>query len=142
MAGVHPYSALQSFLQEQFHGIYPVVDFDAVESAMEQAEDPFLVLEEIIAQENTVGFGSPDGMCVRESGSIAVHCFSPAPHGSNATRRIADEVRNTLRFRNLDGVRITELSAPDPGELMNAGLWAAAALLVSYEWDSQYARPT
>ena len=142
MAGTHPYDAIKRFLQDRLSSAYQIIDMDEIDPVLEQEENPFLTLEEVVAQEEAVGIGDPSGLCVRETGTIIVHCFSPAPHASGATRSIGDSVRGLLRFQRFDGVRIVNVGAPDPGELMNSGVWSSASLLLTYEWDQHLAIPT
>lgn len=111
-----------------------VLDFDQIDPTLEQSSDTFLALESILGDEEVVAIGTPANVASRERGSIACHCFVPAPESSGVARSVADNIRDLLRMQRINGVRIMNVTTPDV-EMMNNGLWTAAAVLISYERD-------
>lgn len=134
MASATAYDTIRTHLVNAFSGVYPVVDFDTIDTTLENGTDAFLALEEVSASEALVAFGDETNLCNRESGIIIVHCFTPAPESSATARSIADAVRNSLRHQILGPVRITQVQPPDL-ELMNSGLWTAGASAINYDYD-------
>ena len=140
MSSTTAYDAVFGFLSDTFGRSYAVLNIDDIESAIEQYTDPFLVLESVTSSQALTAFGDPCGLCHRETGVMVVHGFTPAPESSRAARAIADTIADAVRLQVINGVRVTSVSPPDI-ELTNEGLWSAAAVALSYEYDTQYARP-
>lgn len=139
MASSSVYNALKNYVQAQFAGVYPVLDADDIEPAIEQGDAPFLALEELPGDEQLSAFGNSDELCMRETGVLLIHGFVPSPESSSTARSIVDSVRDTMRHKTIDGIRITATTPPDQ-ELMNEGLWGASVTAVSYEADFKYDR--
>ena len=140
MSSTIVYNAIKADLQQLYDGIYPVIDFDAIEPALQQSTDSFLTLEELTSSEDMIGIGDLSVICLREQGAVVIHCFTPAPQSSSAARQIADTVRASLQYRNIGGIRITNTSPPDV-QMMNNGLWTSGAISVSYEYDTHIPIP-
>jgi|GEM_PF-5697256 len=139
MASSRTYSALKDYLQAQFSGVYPVLDADDIEPELLQGSNAFLAIEELSGDEQLAGFGDPTSLCMRETGTLLVHAFTPSPESSEQARAIVDSVRDVMRLRTIDGIRITGVTPPD-SELLNEGLWGAAATAILFDYDSHHSR--
>lgn len=139
MASTLVYSTLLAELQAAMAPV-PVVDWDTIDNAIEQQQAPFIALEELYAEEIIPSFGDPTAMCVREDSTIQVHCFVPAPESSAVGRTLAEQVQNALRMRRQNGVRVLDVSPPDP-VLFNDGLWTSYSVLVDLQADRHVAQP-
>lgn len=133
MASTAVYSSIKAFLQGQFAPI-PVLDFDQIETAMQQQQNPFLVLQEVYALEDLIGIGDPTSLCIREESAVVVHAFVPAPESSAAVRTLAEQVQTAMRARQFPQVRVTRVSPPDL-EGLNDGLWSTAGVSVDLQHD-------
>lgn len=140
MASVQTYSEIKSGLQGQFGGAYPVLDFDDIEPALEQGTAPFIAIEEVVQNEEGNGFGDPSQICQREEGVIVIHFFVPAPESSGTARGLAESVQDFMRYRTFTQVTVFSVSPPDV-EMMNNGLWTAAAIALTYHRDFHVAIP-
>lgn len=139
MASTRVYSELKSLLQARFAPT-PVLDWDAIDDQIEQGNAPFIALEELFSEEEIPSFGDPTSMCIRETSSIQIHCFVPAPESSDAGRRLAEDAQDALRMRRQNGVRILDVSPPDPISF-NDGLWTSYAVTVDVQADRHVAQP-
>lgn len=120
---------------------YPVIDFDQIEETLQQGSDIFIALEEIVGEDVMLSFGNPDSVCTRENGSIIVHCFTPAPESSQASRVVAQEIKELFfHSQTIDGVRVVSVTPPDV-ELSNDGLWGAGSVAIIFAYD-QYRATT
>ena len=140
MASSAVYTEIKSGLQGQFSPPFPIIDFDEIDPTLEQGTAPFMALEEVVQNEEGIGFGDPQNLCQREEGVLLVHLFTPAPHASNAARALADQVQDYTRYRIFNGVRIHIAAPPDVG-MMNNGLWCAAAVALTYRREFHVAKP-
>lgn len=140
MASVSVYDAIKNFLATTFNGVYQVLDFDEIDPVLEQGQEAFIALEETPGTEELIGFGDETNLCTREDGVLILHCFTPGPEASAAARTFADQVRDSLRYQVLSGVRILDVDPPDLVGLNN-GLWASATSSVNFEFNFHSARP-
>ena len=138
MASSVPYNEIKNHLVN--NSVYKVIDYDEIEPVLSQYAEPFIALEEILADEEQIGFGNPMQLCHQENGIILVNCFTPSPHSSAIARDIADHLRGLLRLRVLNGVRVIDVGGPDPGSL-NDGLWSYYSFPVDYSWEQFYMKP-
>ena len=143
MASVTVYSKIKDAVALALAGNHEVIDFDSIETRLQQEsnrygdlERPngFVALEELNASEVQTSMGDPTATCMTERGVILAHIYTPAPESSNSARKIADTLRDALRLRNFDGVRVTSVDPADP-ELMNEGLWSSAGAAIYYDYD-------
>lgn len=140
MSSTTVYNEIKGYLQSVFNGVYPIIDFDEIEPNLGQGEAPFIALEEVTSDEQQIGIGDLTAVCLRESGAIIVHCFTPSPQSSASARSIAETIQQSLRFRTINQVRMYEVTPPDL-EMMNNGLWTAGAVAASYEYDTHVPHP-
>ena len=139
MASSAVYDELKTTLEAAFPAS-PVIDYDQIETALQQGTDAFFVLEETSGSEDQLAFGDETNICQREEGVIVVWCFTPAPEGSNAARTIADSVRDVLRpYDSATGLKVLRVEPPDI-EMSNNGLWAAAISAINYQYNFYYSR--
>lgn len=135
MASTHVYSEFKGYITTAVAGAYPILDYDQIEPQLEQGSDPFIVLEEITGDEEMVAFGDPAAVCVVEAGAMLIHCFNRAPEASNASRQMAETIKNLFHIsQNLNGVRVVSVTPPEV-ELMDDGMWGAGSVAVNYEYD-------
>ena len=139
MASPIVYDTIKAYLQAQFAPL-SVIDYDQIDTALEQGTDPFLMIQEVFETETEIAIGDPGGICLRQEVDLLVQCFVPAPESSDVARRQAEAVKDALRFRTLSGVRITGASPPEAGE-MNDGLWTRYGCTVTAEWDTHVPLP-
>ena len=141
MASTHVYDEMKAFLQTAVTPV-PVLDWDKLDSALQQREDPFIVLEELFCDEIVASFGDPSGICIRETASIQCHCFVPAPESSSAGRTLAESVQQAFRLQQFQGVRVLDVTPPEPniGEL-NDGIWSSVSVITDMTMDRIEAIP-
>lgn len=139
MASTVVYNEIKGHLQTQFAPM-PVLDFDQLEPALEQQQNNFLVLEEVVTFEELIGIGDPQNLCVSENAVFLVHVFVPAPESSAVARALCDQVQASLRFQTLNDVRVNEANPGEPGAL-NDGLWTSYNTAVSVDYYQHVARP-
>lgn len=139
MASTYVYNALKSFIATAMAPAR-ILDFDEIDTALQQGTDGFFVLEESRGDEKQISFGDPQSMCHREEGVIQIHGFAPAPGSSGAARQAVDNVRDALRLQKPSGVHVRSVGAPEQ-ESLNDGLWSVASAPILYRWDSHYASP-
>ena len=139
MASTVVYTTIKSFLQTQFSPM-PVLDYDQIEPALEQGTDPFMLLQEIFETEGHVAIGDPTGICVRQEADFLVQCFYPSPESSAAARAQAEAVKDAMRFRTINQVRVTGASPPESGA-MNDGLWTRYGCAITVEYDTHIPLP-
>jgi hypothetical protein len=139
MASVQAYNNLKNHLIT-VHAPLQVIDFDSIETVLEQSNDSFLCLEELSSLEDMIGFGDPTNLCIREVSAIAIHALVPAPESTGLARQLAENVQNDLRFRILNGVDIMDIEPPVP-DFMNAGLWTSYSVTVLIKVDRHVAKP-
>lgn len=136
MASPEVYEVTKSYLQDLFSQAYSILNIDDVDARLQQGKEPFMVLEDAAAEEEMVSFGSVSNRCMRESGSMVVHCFVPSPASSDHARDLARTVQVNLRHKNIGDVRFMDVSPPDI-EFANNGLWTSGAVIAYYEYDSK-----
>ena len=139
MASAHCYDEIKAYLQGAMTPM-AVLDWDQIESTLEQSNNQFLALEESYADEELIAFGNPQALCMREIGALIIHCFVPAPESSGVARALAGQVQNQIRLQRISGLRIISSDPPEV-DRMNDGLWTTAAVPVAYEYDYFVARP-
>ena len=116
------------------------MDYDEIDTAVEQQQTSFLCLQEINSIEDFMAFGDPTALCVREISSFVIHVLVPAPESASVARQLAEQVQQDLRFRIVDGVTVSEVSPPEPG-ILNDGLWTSYHVTVLTAVDRHVARP-
>jgi hypothetical protein len=142
MASTHVYDETKALLQGQFSPTYQVLDFDQIETTLTRTgQNAFIALEEITETEAGNAFGDPSAICQRQEGVLVVHFFTPAPvatpggqASSNTARSLAESVQDFMRYKTYSGIRIVLATPPDL-EVLNSGLWTAAAIALSYQYD-------
>lgn len=139
MATTFAYDPLKQYLETTFAPI-PVIDFDTIDTALEQSTNNIIAIEEASSEEYLAAFGDPANLCVREEGLILIHVLVPAPESSNAARTMAQAIQQELRFRPFTPMRITNVTPPEP-DFMNDGLWTGYGVLVQYTVDRYIPRP-
>ena len=139
MASAQAYVDFKSFLQGRMTPI-PVIDFDQIDTALQQATGQFLALEESYSEDIENGFGDPNNVCMREESEIIIHCFVPAPESSSIARALADRVANELRYQRINDLRVVRTSGAEP-EGLNDGLWSLFLLPVLIHYDRHIALP-
>ena len=155
MASTHVYTETKNLLQGQFSAGYSLLDFDEIDSVVMKAGDtPFMAIEEVTDDEALSAFGNPQGLCQRQQGVIVVHAFVPAPTtaafavppggpprpSSFIAREVIEQVQAFMRYQQYANIRIVSVTPPDV-ELLNNGLWTAAAVAISYVYDFKVAMP-
>lgn len=140
MSSATVYSEIKDFLVAAFSGTYQILDFDEIDTALEQGDAPFLVLEETAGDETLISFGDRSSLGHREQGVIGILIFAENPAGSNTARNIAESVRDALRLQTIGGVVIQSVAPPEH-ERLGRGLWAVASSAISYRWDMTRAAP-
>jgi hypothetical protein len=138
MSSVFVYNEIKNFLQEQFPEDQ-VIDIDTIDTALRQGTGRFICLEEAISSNFISGFGDPGNICVRESSSFMVHAFVPAAESSALARQYAEDIQNSLVFRNLNGIEIDDVDPPDM-EILNDGLWSTATVTLFVTYDRHVAK--
>jgi hypothetical protein len=139
MASPVIYDTIKAFLQAQFAPL-SVIDYDQIDTVLEQGTDPFLMIQEVFETETEIAIGDPNGICLRQEVDLLVQCFVPAPESSGVARLQAEAVKNALRYQRLSGIRIVGASPPEAGE-MNDGLWTRYGCTVTAEMDTHVAIP-
>lgn len=133
MARELTYETIKAHLVTTFTPM-PVIDFDTIDTAMEQQSAPFICLEDVTSDEEVVGFGDPDNICVREESAFLIHAFVPAPESARLARNLGDRITAALRLQYLQRVRVVSVSPPEM-ELQNDGLWTASAVTLMTSAD-------
>jgi hypothetical protein len=139
MSTTVPYQELKAYLQTAFQPT-PVLDFDSIDPQLEQSNNPFLCIEEIVGFEDLISIGDPSALCFREEVDFLVHAFVPSPESSALARQLAEQVMVSLRLRNLGATRVSKLEPPEP-EDANDGLWTVYGITVSLINDFRFAAP-
>jgi hypothetical protein len=130
------YNAYKNFLiafQDKNGKSYPVLDYDSIEPAIQQGNEPFLVLNELYSDAENTSIGTPLSKCMLEIGEIEIQCFVPSPESHAEARELCQEVRTAIR--NLrDGDVVAEEPSPPSVDVMNEGLWSVAVTSSPYEY--------
>jgi hypothetical protein len=139
MASVQVYDTVKNLLVAA-HAPIPVIDYDVIDNRLEQTPARFLCIEEVFSDEEVTGIGDPQSVCVTELSSLTVFCYVPAPESSNAARRLAEQVQDSLRLQDVNHVRVLDVTPP---QLLGAndGLWTAYYVTVEIEMDRHVALP-
>lgn len=139
MASTAIYDDLKGFLQGALAPM-PVLDFDQIETVLQQQNNQMLVLEEVYAGEDVIAFGSPREICMREEAEFIVHAFVPAPESAAVARALSDQVTQVLRFQRINDLRISRVGRGEPEDL-NDGLWTAFSISTTVFRDHHVALP-
>ena len=139
MATQAAYDAVKTYLSTTFSPT-SVVDYDEIDTVIEQQNVSFFCLQEINSIEDFLAFGDPSALCVREISSFIVHVLVPAPESASVARQLAEQVQTGLRFRILDSVTVSEVAPPEPG-ILNDGLWTSYQVTILTAVDRHVARP-
>ena len=139
MASVEAYDGLKAHLVTANTPLQ-VIDYDNIDRALEQGNTDFLCLQEIETLETQIAMGEQAVLCLREVSGFVVHAFVPSPESSAKARQLGEQVYTDLRFRNINRMRVVDVSPPEL-EIMNDGLWTASGVTVILELDRQVPRP-
>ena len=63
----------------------------------------------------------------------------PAAESSALARQYAEDIQNSLMFRNLNGIEIDDVDPPDM-EILNDGLWSTATVTLFVTYDRHVAK--
>lgn len=133
MASFSAYTEIKNHLIASFPTM-DVIDFDTIDTSLQQSNDNFLCLYDGYSEEDEIGFGDPDNICVREVSSIIVYCFVPAPQSGVQARQLGEQVQQQLRLKFLNGVRVLDASPPE-FEMMNDGIWTSVGITLTVAVD-------
>lgn len=133
MAGSTPYDEIKALLVAAAAPLR-VLDYEEVEDAISQGDQPFLALADSGAYEFLNSVGAPQGACIREEGELAVHVFTLARDGFRTARAIVDQIRDAMRYRPITGGMVETVSPPLPLGAFN-GLWNETRTDVAYRQD-------
>jgi hypothetical protein len=137
MASVHTYDAIKGLISRIVAPLQ-LLDYDQIEPALESGTKSFYVLEELASYDETVSISGNSQVCRREDAVFAVHAYVPAPESSRDARVLAELLSFGILHQQENGVRITNVSPPDPGQ-QNDGLWTSATLVVDTVYDRHVA---
>lgn len=136
MASGTAYDSIKAFLQAALTPTYPVLDFDQIDTAIEQSSAPFVAIEEDFGEESITSFGTQAQTCIREEGAFTAHVFVPSLSGLAAGRTIADLIRDGVRWRDTgSNVKLLSTDPPAPG-FVNDGRWSSVEVSITYQRDS------
>jgi hypothetical protein len=132
MASTITYNAVKAHLVAGFPTLQ-VIDFDTLDSALEQNRANFLCLQEGYSVEDIEAFGDPTNICIRETSGFIIHVFVPSPQSSAQARTLGDQVQAAFRLTNLTPlIRVLDTNPPEL-EMMNDGLWTSASVPVTVD---------
>jgi hypothetical protein len=130
------YTAYKNFLAafaDKAGYTYPVLDYDSIETALEQGNAPFLVINELYSDAENTSIGTPLSKCMLEVGEMEIMCFVPSPESQKEARELCQEVRNYVRGLR-DGEVVADEPSPPTVDVMNDGLWTIATTSSPYEY--------
>lgn len=141
MASTTVYNTFKTFLDTALSGAYSIIDFDTLDTQIEQGTQSFLVIEDMPGEERVAAMGDPDNLCMRASGSVIVYVFVPSPESNSVARAIGDTVAQAVRNAHLGNqIRILAVDPPDL-QVSNNGLWTVAVVTVVIEHDFYVIKP-
>lgn len=137
------YDAIKARLVDQLGGTYAIRDFEEIEVALQQATDPWIVVEDSGGNNELLSIGSPSSNWTGDDGFVDVHVFTPSTSALSAARSICEQVRAVLFYYTTavtpGTLRVLTVDPPSPG-LIQDGLWNS--MLVQCQYNHQYVRAT
>jgi len=140
------YNAFKDRLVSQFGATYGVVDWEQIETGLQQQDAPFLSLDDGGGTATLESIGSPQENWNRDTGMMVVHIFVPSTGPLSAARQIGDLVRTAFQFYRWTSLpnevlRCMNVDPPSDG-VIHDGRWHSVTLSLDYEHEFTLATAT
>lgn len=138
MASESVHLAIKNAINTAVAGAYPVIEIDEARRSLAQGTSPFIAIEDLGGDESKLTIGAPVAT-LSESGNYLIQIFTPADGDLQSGRRIADSLRDALRYRYLTRsatgtLRVTAMTPGTPFAFEGA-LWHETECYMTYDYD-------